>query len=96
VQLFFEKFTTEDAEKKNFRFIKCSVNSVVASSQKECPWIIEWVNTMRAQRVIREATFSQPFYLKLFSVFLLRSTYFWLWLICDGTFLNKRRIYEYI
>jgi hypothetical protein len=30
-----QKFTTEDTEKKNFRFFKSSVNSVVASSQKE-------------------------------------------------------------
>ena len=32
-----QKFTTECTEKKNFRFIKSSVNSVVASSQKEFP-----------------------------------------------------------
>ena len=29
------KFTTEDTEKKNFRFLKNSVNSMVASSPKE-------------------------------------------------------------
>jgi hypothetical protein len=54
-----QKFTTEDSEKKNFRFVKCSVNSAVPSSPKEYPWIIEcrkvkgWhkkTNTMRAQR----------------------------------------------
>jgi hypothetical protein len=28
------KFTTEDTEKKNFRFSKSSVNSVLASSPK--------------------------------------------------------------
>ncbi|MFZ3138534.1 MAG: hypothetical protein WA126_14215 [Thermodesulfovibrionales bacterium] len=32
-----QKFTTENTEKKNFRFFKSSVNSVVASSQKEYP-----------------------------------------------------------
>ena len=53
-----QKFTTEDSE-KNFRFFKCSVNSAVASSPKEYPWIRECrkvkgrhkeTNTMRAQR----------------------------------------------
>ena len=42
-----QKFTTEDTEKKSFRFIKSSVNSVVASSpigrHKK-------TNTVRAQR----------------------------------------------
>ena len=32
-----QKFTTENTERKNFRFFKSSVNSVVASSQKEYP-----------------------------------------------------------
>jgi len=32
-----EKFTTEDTEKKNYRFFKNSVNSVVASSSKDYP-----------------------------------------------------------
>ena len=32
-----QEFTTEDTEKKNFSFFKSSVNSVVASSQKEFP-----------------------------------------------------------
>ena len=32
-----QNFTTEDAEKKNFRFFKNSVNSVVASSPCEFP-----------------------------------------------------------
>jgi hypothetical protein len=30
-----QKFTTGDTEKKNFRFLKSSVNSAVASSQKD-------------------------------------------------------------
>jgi len=38
-----QKFTTEDTEKMNFRFLKSSVNSMVASSPKEYPWIKEWV-----------------------------------------------------
>jgi hypothetical protein len=32
-----QNFTTEDSEKKNFRFFKNSVNSVVASSPGEFP-----------------------------------------------------------
>jgi len=35
------KFTTKDTEKKKFRFIKNSVNLVVASSQKE--WLLKEV-----------------------------------------------------
>jgi len=38
-----KKLTTEDTEKKKFRFFKSSVNSVVAPSQKEYPWIKVWV-----------------------------------------------------
>jgi len=32
-----QKLTTEDTEKKNFRYFKSSVNLVVAYSQKEFP-----------------------------------------------------------
>jgi len=32
-----QEFTTEGTEKKNLRFFKSSVNSAVASSQKEFP-----------------------------------------------------------
>ena len=39
-----QKFTAEDTEKKNFRFFKSSVNSMVASSLKEYPWISEQVD----------------------------------------------------
>ena len=60
-----EKFTTEGTEKKNFRFFKNSVNSVIASSQKEY--------TERMLRVHREGERSDLLatflYLNLFSVF---------------------------
>jgi hypothetical protein len=48
-----QKFTTENTEKKNFRFFKSSVNSEVASSQKEFPFDILIVNTFSVFSVVK-------------------------------------------
>ena len=58
-----QKFTTEDTEKKNFRFFKSSANSVVASSPKEYPCSKvkgrhKKTNTSESTERGREATFS--------------------------------------
>jgi hypothetical protein len=80
-----QKLTTEDTEKKNFRFFKNSVNSVIASSQKEIYFKrSNGMTAMRAQRGGRKL--SRNFlYINLFSVLSLRSAYCWLRLIFDNT-----------
>jgi len=61
-----QKLATEDTEKKNFRFSKSSVNSVLASSPREYPYN----RLLRERREGKGSFFFVTFsYSKLFSVF---------------------------
>jgi hypothetical protein len=77
-----QKLTTEGTEKKNFRFFKNSVNSVIPSSQKEIYFKrSNGMTAMRAQRGGRKRLSRNFLYINLFPVLSLRSACCWLRLI---------------